>query len=64
MQMRYCTVILFPPGILPLWYLKVEVCLPVRTGWDMNVIDDIDVIALDSEFLQQRLHPKKQTSTH
>lgn len=31
--------------------------LLVRAGWDIDVINDIDVTAADSEFLQQRLHP-------
>lgn len=34
--------------------------LPFRAGCNVKVIDDIDVIALDSEFLQQQLHPAGQ----
>lgn len=37
--------------------------LPVRAGRDMDIINDIDVSAVDSEFLQQRLHPAGQTIT-
>lgn len=37
--------------------------LPVRAGRDMDIINDIDVSAVDSEFMQQRLHPAGQTIT-
>lgn len=37
--------------------------LPVRAGWDIDVINDIDVTAVDSEFLQQRRHPAGQIIT-
>lgn len=38
--------------------------LPVRAGLDMDVINDIDVSAFNSEFLQQRLHPERQNIIH
>lgn len=43
---------------------KDKMQLPVRAGLDMDVINDIDVSAVDSEFLQQRLHPAGQIITH
>lgn len=42
---------------------KHKMHLPVRAGWDMDIINDIDVSAVDSEFLQQRLHPAGQMVT-
>lgn len=37
--------------------------LPVRGRLDMDVINDIDVTALNSEFMQQRLHPARHVIT-
>lgn len=37
---------------------------PVRARLDMDVINDIDVSAVDSEFLQHQLHPAGQMITH
>lgn len=34
--------------------------LPVSTGRDMDVVNDINVRAVNPEFLQQRLHPAKR----
>lgn len=38
--------------------------LPVRAGFDMDVINDIDVSAVNSEFLQQGRHPARMIMTH
>lgn len=38
--------------------------VPFRAGCNVKVIDDIDVVALDSELLQQQLHPAGQIITH
>lgn len=43
---------------------KDKMQLPVRARLDMDVINNIDVSAVDSEFLQQRLHPAGQMITH
>lgn len=47
----YCTI------WLALTFVTLKDLLPVVAGVDVDVINDINVAAVNSEFLQQGLHP-------